>query len=232
VNEQFQKYREIALGILKPSPADLERGLKLHANALIIEPYGSAPQTAVDVDILRTAQDEGSAREEVFDLHRDMIRTGAAIDPVERDAFTDSWDASGVTCIVQGGGSLDQDPERHFKSMARFLYLTDKLGDYVRRAVTPDDILEAKAQNCRSLYMALCNVPLPLRWDSVEGELRYIQTFFNLGVRMMHLTYNRCTMLGEGCSEPTDGELSDLGRAAIAEMNRVGVIVDVAHASH
>jgi membrane dipeptidase len=46
---------------------------------------------------------------------------------------------------------------------------------------------------------------------------------------MMHLTYNRRNMLGDGCGEAADGGVSDLGRAAIAEMNRTGVIVDVAH---
>jgi membrane dipeptidase len=45
----------------------------------------------------------------------------------------------------------------------------------------------------------------------------------------MHLTYNRRNVLGDGCAEPANAGLSDLGRAAIAEMNRVGVIVDVAH---
>ena len=46
---------------------------------------------------------------------------------------------------------------------------------------------------------------------------------------MLHVTYNRRNLLGDGCAEQANGGLSDLGRAAIAEMNRVGVIVDVAH---
>ena len=45
----------------------------------------------------------------------------------------------------------------------------------------------------------------------------------------MHLTYNRRNPLGDGAGEPNDGGLSDFGRQAIAEMNRLGVIVDVAH---
>ena len=45
----------------------------------------------------------------------------------------------------------------------------------------------------------------------------------------MHLTYNRRNLLGDGCAEPANAGLSDLGRAAIAEMNRTGVLVDVAH---
>jgi membrane dipeptidase len=45
----------------------------------------------------------------------------------------------------------------------------------------------------------------------------------------MHVTYNRRNLLGDGCAEPANGGLSDLGRSAVAELNRVGVIVDVAH---
>jgi membrane dipeptidase len=63
----------------------------------------------------------------------------------------------------------------------------------------------------------------------VEEELRYIRVFFQLGVRMMHLTYNRRNALGDGCGEPGNAGLSDFGHSAIAEMNRTGVIVDVAH---
>jgi membrane dipeptidase len=46
---------------------------------------------------------------------------------------------------------------------------------------------------------------------------------------MMHMTYNRRNMIGDGCAEPSNAGLSDFGRAAVAEMNRVGVIADVAH---
>ena len=46
---------------------------------------------------------------------------------------------------------------------------------------------------------------------------------------MMHLTYNRRNLMGDGCAEAANAGLSDFGRMAIAEMNRVGVIPDVAH---
>jgi membrane dipeptidase len=99
----------------------------------------------------------------------------------------------------------------------------------VPRAATPDDIETAKKQGRRCLYMTANGVPLAQNWSSEAEELSWIRVFFQLGVRMMHLTYNRRNVLGDGCAEPANAGLSELGKAAIAEMNRVGVIVDVAH---
>ena len=72
-------------------------------------------------------------------------------------------------------------------------------------------------------------MPLPGEQATVEQELRFISQFFELGCRMMHLTYNRRNPIGDGCAEPANAGLSDFGRAVIAEMNKVGVIADVAH---
>jgi len=87
----------------------------------------------------------------------------------------------------------------------------------------------AKEQGRHCFYMSSNGVPLPERWDSVEEELLLIRVFFQLGIRMMHLTYNRRNLIGDGCGEPANAGLSDFGRAVVAEMNRVGVIPDVAH---
>jgi len=46
---------------------------------------------------------------------------------------------------------------------------------------------------------------------------------------MMHLTYQRRNMIGDGSGETANAGLSDFGREVVREMNRVGVIVDVAH---
>ena len=62
-----------------------------------------------------------------------------------------------------------------------------------------------------------------------RASTRYLRVFFQLGIRMMHLTYQRRNMIGDGCGEKTDAGLSDFGRRVIAEMNRVGVIPDCAH---
>ena len=67
------------------------------------------------------------------------------------------------------------------------------------------------------------------RWNSTEEELDLIRLFFLLGIRMMHLTYNRRNEIGDGCAEAANGGLSDFGKIVVKELNRAGVIVDIAH---
>jgi len=229
VNEKMRRAREVVLSILKPSRKDIEHGLELHRDFLVCESYGFSPRAAVDGDALREAVEAGASEAELQDMTEDMIMTRYVTDPEERREYINAWEASGVDCILQNAGEEGNSIPRLLKRLARFTYVTDMMGDFVTRAAMPDDILKAKQDGKRCLYMTCNGVPLLQEWISVEEELRYIKIFFQLGVRMMHLTYNRRNMIGDGCAEPSDGGLSDFGRAVVAEMNRVGVIVDVAH---
>lgn len=65
------------------------------------------------------------------------------------------------------------------------------------------------------------------------GDLRRIEEFHQRGARYMSIAHNRHSQLGDSHTpdEPLHGGLSELGRQAIAEMNRVGIMVDVSHAA-
>ena len=56
-----------------------------------------------------------------------------------------------------------------------------------------------------------------------------MQIFHELGVRFMQLTYNNQSVLGGGCYEAEDSGLTRFGREVIAEMNRVGMVIDLSH---
>lgn len=228
-NEVIQNARRVALDVLKPNKKDLEHGLELHANSLVFDIYGFAPRAAVDGDAIRRAVEAGASAIEVKDMREDMSMTRCVTDPAERAEFVQAWEAAGVTCIFQNAGEEGQDPMRLIKRLARFTYATDMMPEFMPKAVTPDDIEAAANDKRHCLYFTGNGVPLRQHWVSVEDELRYVRVFFQLGIRMMHLTYQRRNMIGDGCGETSDGGLSDFGRAVVAEMNRVGVIVDVAH---
>lgn len=228
-NETIQKARQAALDVLKPSQKDLEHGLELHANSLVFESYGFAPRAAPDGDAIRRAMEAGASEAELNDLREELPMIRSATDERERKEFLEAFRAAGVTCIFQNAGEESNDPLRLIKRLARFTYATDLLRNELSKAVSPDDIVAAKQQNRLCLYFTANGVPLRQQWNSVRDELGFIRVFQQLGIRMMHVTYNRRNPLGDGCGEASDGGLSDFGRAAIGEMNRVGVIVDVAH---
>lgn len=63
----------------------------------------------------------------------------------------------------------------------------------------------------------------------IEDDLRYLRVYYELGVRVIQLTYNERNFVGDGCLEPGNGGLSLFGRAVIREMNRLGILVDLSH---
>jgi len=228
-NERIEKARQAALDALKAAPQQIQHGLELHANSIVMESYGFSPRCALDGAAMRAAVEAGASDLELQDLNEDMIMTRCVTSDAERAEFLNAWKAAGMTAIFQNAGEEGQSPLQLLKRLARYTCVTDMLRDSVFKAVQPDDILAAKRQNKHCLYFSGNGVPLAQQWISVEHELGYIRLFHQLGIRMMHVTYNRRNMLGDGCAEPANAGLSDFGRAAIREMNRVGVIVDVAH---
>ena len=229
LNEKIKGAYDLALNILKPTRKQLERGLELHRNAVVFDAYGFMPRSAVDGASLAAAAIEHASPMEFSDIHEDMSMTHFVDNERERQELATAWEASGVTCVFQNAGEEGSSIELLLKRLARFTWTTDRIPDIVGKAVTPDDIVKAKLDNRRVLYFTGNGVPLPQEWRSAEEELRYIRIFFQLGVRMMHLTYNRRNVIGDGCAESANGGLSDFGRQVVKELNRVGVIPDVAH---
>ncbi|WP_417390344.1 dipeptidase [Gimesia sp.] len=228
-NEVILHARQVALDILKPSQKQLEHGLELHAESLVFDSYGFAPRAAVDGDRLAEAINNHASTAEIQDLREDMSMTRCVTDPAEQREFKEAFDASGVTCIFQNAGEEGQDPLRLIKRLARFTFTTDMLSDFVFKAVTPEDIVRAKQEGRHCLYLTGNGVPLTQQWETTTDEMKFMRIFFQLGIRMMHMTYNRRNMLGDGCAEPANAGLSDFGRTVVAEMNRLGIIPDVAH---
>jgi len=227
-NEKIQRCWNVALDVLKPSQKDIDRGLQLHRDALVCESYSLGLSAAPDYEELAAVIESGAPPNEIRERRTAMSITRKATDPAERREFMEAWDASGVTCLFQNAGRYGR-MRGAMTWLAHHIFCADLMRDFCPKAVTPDDIVAAKREERHCFYMSLNGVPVPEKWESVEEELNYIELFFRLGARQMHLTYNRRNMIGDGCAEPGNAGLSDFGRQVVAEMNRVGVIVDIAH---
>jgi membrane dipeptidase len=228
MNTAIQLSRDVALDKLKPSKSDLEHGLELHKNALVIESYGLGLGAPVDPDRLNEAIEAGASDRELQDLSEDMRMTRWATVPKLTQEYQEAWQASGVTCTFQNAGEESNDPLRLIKRLARHTYNTDTI-DFMHRVPTPNDIVAAHQAGKHCTYLTCNGIPLSGDQTNTDEELRYIRIFAQLGARMMHLTYNRRNAIGDGCGEPANAGLSDFGYAAIKEMNHLGIIIDLAH---
>lgn len=65
---------------------------------------------------------------------------------------------------------------------------------------------------------------------SINSSLGVLRALYRLGVRYMTLTHNENVPWADSATdEPAVGGLSDFGREVVAEMNRIGMLVDLSH---
>lgn len=58
-----------------------------------------------------------------------------------------------------------------------------------------------------------------------------IPMFREMGLRVLQLTHNRRNLIGDGCMEPGNAGLSNLGHQVVERLNAEKIVVDLAHAS-
>jgi membrane dipeptidase len=87
---------------------------------------------------------------------------------------------------------------------------------------TTRDIEQAKRDGKTGIVLGFQNA------HAFEDHLGNIEAFADMGVRVVQLCYNTQNLIGTGCYE-RDGGLSGYGHEVIAEMNRVGIMVDLSH---
>ncbi len=90
---------------------------------------------------------------------------------------------------------------------------------------TGDDVRSAQATGRTAIFFGFQN-PSP-----IEDDIGLIEICHQLGARFMQLSYNNQSLLATGCYEAEDPGITRFGRQAIAEMNRVGLVVDMSHSA-
>ena len=64
----------------------------------------------------------------------------------------------------------------------------------------------------------------------IDGSLGVLRAYARAGVRYLTLTWSRTIDWADSATdEPRHGGLSDFGRQVVLEMNRIGMLVDIAH---
>ena len=67
--------------------------------------------------------------------------------------------------------------------------------------------------------------------EALHGSLNALWMYYQLGVRLITLTWNWSNELADGIMEERGGGLTDFGKQAVAMMEELGILVDVSHLS-
>jgi len=94
-------------------------------------------------------------------------------------------------------------------------------------ALTPDDIEENFRKGLISLPIGIEN------GTALEEDLKKIAHYYDRGVRYMTLTHSRANAICDSSFDEDKvwGGVSPFGRKVVEEMNRLGMMIDVSHAS-
>ena len=148
-----------------------------------------------------------------------------------REDFLERAAASGVsamnTTLGLGGIATGPDDLRGLlTSIYGYLCYFELEPARVLHILTADDVERAKREGKLGIIFGVQGLA-----SKIDDDLTLLRILHRLGLRVAQLTHNERNPFGCGCLETPDAGLTQLGRACVAELNHLGILVDLAHAS-
>jgi len=147
---------------------------------------------------------------------------------------------AGVFAVRGDHGTLRRSPTGHYTESRKpavgelFQGSQDQLDKVLKAskagkialATSPTDIVEAKKNRRPCAVLAIEGS------DPLEGDLSRVKFFYDLGVRVLQLMHYRINEVGDIMTEaPRHKGLTTFGQDVVKEMNKLGMLIDLAHAS-
>ena len=135
---------------------------------------------------------------------------------INRDA---GLDAVHVTVVYH------EDYDEFLKRVSEWDAHFKKNSDLIFLGKTYKDIEKAKLENKTAIFFGFQNC------SPIEDDIGLIEKVHQHGCRFMQLTYNNQSLLATGCYEKNDSGVTNFGKEAIKEMNKVGIVIDMSHSA-
>jgi len=100
--------------------------------------------------------------------------------------------------------------------------------DYIAEAMNADDIVKNESEGKMSGILTFEDGRI------VDGSLEKMKKYYDMGIRLITLTWNGENCFGYPCSKDADAMnkgLKPFGKEAIEYMNELGILIDVSHLS-
>lgn len=207
------------------SQQEKEQAKRLHKESIVVDTLAGDPTVFSQAMLQR-----------LDELIANNVPTPAILDEMDRlstqelvegrlPEYREWWEASGVDAVSATLGAFGKTPftyENALRDIALWTRKFDSLG-WLIKATSVKDIEQAKEGGRKAVILNFQNT------THIGTDLNKLDFFYDLGVRIMQLTYNMRNFVGDGCTERADGGLSHFGIEVVKRMNESGILVDLSH---
>ena len=182
----------------------------IHNSAIIIDTHADTPGRFVDENF-DLAQDAGTGY-----LDFNKIKAG-------------NLGAQFFSIWVEPQGNKGHEAKRALDMIDSVYEQARRHPDQMMMAFSTDDILRAHREHKLAALLGVEG------GHAIEGDIRILRDYYRLGVRYMTLTWSNTNDIGDSSGDISDkniqhhGGLTPFGREVVAEMNRMGMMVDISH---
>ena len=218
----------------RPGPSMTPEEARLfHEEALVVDSQqpgvtsGLLYTEAMHEAMLEMAAD-GMSRGQIRKRLQAMTVSEIRDHPESARQYMAMWEEAGVN-VASATYAGPHPPEGAFEnsiaSVTQARAIIDALGDELRLVLKAADIEAAYRDGARGVIFDFQEtMPFGTNLDRID-------TFYNLGLRVVQLTYNLRNLVGDGCTERYKTGLTYFGIEVVQRLNELGMLVDVSHSS-
>ena len=186
-----------------------QRALKLHRSAIVVDTHN-------DITTMMEDEDYDIGQSSVGKYHTDLARMKAG--GLTAEFFSVYVDRK----YAEQGGSA-----RRAMDQIDWVYrFSERYPQQLLLATTAADIRRAKKEGKMAALIGIEG------GHAIENSLFALRDFYRLGGRYMTLTHNNTNDWADSSrDQPKHNGLTEFGKEVVREMNRIGMLVDVAHVS-
>jgi len=192
-----------------------KKAAKIHDKVLTVDTHVDTPMRLVRSDLNLGERHDPGRRGGKVDFPRmkegglDAIFFAVFIGQGERNA---EGNARAKTSALKIFDAIHENLKKH--------------SDLAELAVTPDDAYRIEKAGKRAIFIGIEN------GYPVGNDLSLIKKYYDLGARYITLCHTKNNDICDSSTDSTEHHgLSKFGEQVVAEMNRVGMIIDVSHVS-
>jgi membrane dipeptidase len=212
---------ELFSGVLEVSKAEVERGLELHNQLIVVDGSCEAPEIwseEMRANARSIVEGKGDF-DSILRANQVSVLEYLASDPEYKREYVDALKRTGVSSIT-----ITIDHPDLWETIAYWTSMFDRHGDIYLKYTGVDSIKRAKQEGKVAVLWYVQHEA-----DFIGRYLDQWDKLHRIGVKFAHIAHNQRNFYGDGGEEPGDAGLSQAGIVAVAKLNELGILIDTSH---